>query len=91
MIAAQIQETLDERKEGDAEGGAWLRIQFAAPGASVPWEEKVEGMTGKILGIDPLARALEVSFEGSTLEETEEISDEAAADYFKDIDLSDLE
>ena len=65
--------------------------RFLEPGATISWPEKVEQATGSPPGIDALAGELHVSFDGSTLEEDEEISDAVAADYFKDIDLNDLE
>lgn len=94
MIGAQVWEHLRTRFPQPwkrEEVGGWIREYLFAPGASVPWEEKVEAATGKPVGIEPLARALDVSFEAPTLGETEEISDQAAAEYFEGIDLSDLE
>jgi len=94
MIAAQLRAHLESsfpepwQRE---EVGAWMREKFLEPGATVPWSEKVEQATGAPLGIEALASELRVSFDGSTLEEDEEISDAAAAEYFKDVDLDDLE
>jgi hypothetical protein len=94
MIAAQIRAHLQDTLSGlleREEVGAWMHEQLFAPGAAIPWPEKVELATGSPLGIDALAGELRVSFDGSTLEEDEEIADETVAEYFKDIDLNDLE
>lgn len=92
MIAAQVSARL--RGETDAgpreETGPFLRDRLFAPGAAVPWETKVERTTGRGVEIGPLARELEVSFTGPTLDEAEDVSDEEVEEYFKDIDLSDL-
>jgi hypothetical protein len=92
LIAAQLGERLRElhpepRKAPEA--GAWIRESLFA--SDVPWPERMERATGKRLGFDAFARDIGVTFEGPDLAETEEISDEAAAEYFKDIDLSDLD
>lgn len=92
LIAAQA----GERMRGihpepwrSREAGVWLRENLLA--SDLPWTERVERATGKPLGIDALARELGVEFEGPDLAETEEVSDEDAEEYFKDIDLGDLD
>lgn len=94
MIAAQVRAHLEDSFPGywQQEGvGAWMRERLLEPGATISWREKVEQATGSPPGIDALAGELHVSFDGSTLEEDEEISDAVAAEYFKDIDLNGLE
>jgi hypothetical protein len=61
------------------------------PGASIPWETRIEAITGRPLGQEALAASLGVEFHGPSLEETEEIRDEDVASYFEGIDLSDEE
>ncbi len=51
----------------------------------------METATGKPLGMEALARELEVTFTAPMPEEAEGISDEAVEEYFKDIDLSDID
>ncbi len=92
LIAAQLGERMRElhpepRKAPEA--GAWIRESLFL--SDLPWSERVERATGRPLGFDAFAREAGVSFEGPDLAETEEISDEAAEEYFKDIDLSDLD
>lgn len=91
MIAAQVNERLRGEGASPEEAGHFLREHLFAPGAGLPWETKVLAATGRALEIGPLARELEVSFTGPTLEEAEDVSDAEAEEYFKDIDLSDLE
>jgi DNA-binding transcriptional ArsR family regulator len=73
------------------EVGRWLSENYFEPGARVAWPEKVRAATGSEVSITALARDLGVSYDGPTLDDSEDVSDEAAADYFKDIDLSDLD
>jgi hypothetical protein len=92
LIAAQVGEHLREihpEPWRSREAGIWLRENLLTPDA--PWKERVEQATRRPLGIDAFAREMGVAFEGPDLAETVEISDEAAAEYFKDIDLSDLD
>lgn len=63
MIATQLREAMREQFGVDdltrePRVGAWLTERFFAPGASVPWREKVERATGKPLSTDALARYL---------------------------------
>ncbi len=92
MIAAQTRSRL-EAELGDPVRnpavGPWLRERYFEPAARIPWAEKVEAaLVGPLVFAD-LARELEVSFEGPRLGSAEEISDEAAAEYFEGIDLDD--
>ena len=94
MIAAQTRRHLrtslgDAGKE--AETGRWLQEHYFAPGGRLPWEEKVERATGEPLRMDALVDELQVEFTAPMLSGPEELSDEVVEDYFKDIDLSDLE
>ena len=43
------------------------------------------------MGIEPLARELKAEFTAPMLDEAEEISDEEVEEYFKGIDLSDID
>ena len=93
-VAAQTADHLEEHFSGSwqrAEAGAWLRENYFASGARTGWREKVEAATGKPLGIDALARELDVEFTAPMPQEAEEISDEEVEEYFKDIDLSDVD
>jgi peptidyl-dipeptidase A len=63
MIATQLREAMREQFGVDdlsrePRVGGWLTERFFAPGASVPWREKVERATGKPLSTDALARYL---------------------------------
>ena len=63
MIATQLREAMREQFGVDdltrePRVGAWLTERFFAPGASVPWREKVQRATGKPLSTDALARYL---------------------------------
>ncbi len=96
MAAAQIRERLAaEFPEAwkDPRAGAWLQDRLLAGGADRPWTEKVEAATGKPLGMEALAAELDVTFSGPELEDEEEagLSDDAVAEYYRDIDLSDLD
>jgi hypothetical protein len=94
MIGAQTWQHLNrEFPEAWKHGGAgnWLRQEYFEPGAGLAWERKVKEATKAPVSIEPLARDLHVTFDGPTLEEGEGISDQEAEDYFKDIDLTDLE
>jgi hypothetical protein len=62
-----------------------------APGAAVPWEERLESLTGRPLSIEALAEELGVEFHGPTLEEAESIPDEDVAAYFEGIDVEEDE
>ncbi len=94
LIAAQIGERL-EAEIPDAwtreEAGAWLRERVFAPGSREDWRITVERTSGSPLGIDALAREMDLSMKSAALADVDEISDEAVAEYFKDIDLSDLD
>jgi hypothetical protein len=94
LIAAQFAERMTERFPEPwrrEEAGMWLREEVLRGGAAEPWETRVERATGSPPGIGPLARELGLRFEGPTLTEAEGVSDEEAEEYFKDIDLEDLE
>jgi hypothetical protein len=94
MAAAQILSQLETAWPNawmQSGAGAWLREHLFADGARRAWTEKIENATGKPLGLDALARELEVEFTAPMPDEVEEISDEAVAEYFKDIDLSDID
>jgi len=94
MIASQTWEHLGREFAEvwkSKEVGPWLSKHYFEPGARVPWQEKIQAATGAELSIAALARDFGVTYEGPTLEDSEDVSDEAAAEYFKDIDLSDLE
>jgi hypothetical protein len=60
-------------------------------GARWTAEEQVIRATGRPTGMQDLADELGVRFEGPSLEDSEEISDEAVADYFEGIDLGDTD
>jgi hypothetical protein len=94
LIGAQTWKALDAAFEDplrDAGVGEWLSEHYFEPGAAQAWASKVERATGSPLGVEALAESLGGSFEPSKLEEQNEISDETVAEYFKDIDLSDLD
>jgi hypothetical protein len=94
LLGAQTWKALDEAFENplrDAGVGAWLRERYFEPGGGAAWASKVERATGAPLGVHALAEALGGSFAADSLETQDEISDEAVAEYFKDIDLSDIE
>jgi len=63
MIATQLREAMREQFGADdlsrePRVGGWLTERFFAPGAGVPWPEKVRRATGKPLSTDALARYL---------------------------------
>jgi hypothetical protein len=93
MVAAQTWRQLGALFPDPAsnlEAGAWLRERYLEPAARVPWEEKVAAATGSPLALTALAEELDVRYEQQSMsEETDD--DEAVAEYFKDIDLTDLE
>lgn len=72
--------------------GAWWRETLASRGGAETWTETVSRATGKSLDPDALHASLGCeAFRGPALEEEQELDDDAVAEYFKDIDLSDLE
>jgi len=88
MVSAQSRRALtsvDAPRRGD-----WLIEHYLAPAAREPITSRIERATGAPLDMDALAEELGVEAEGPTLAEAEE-RDDALAEYFKDIDLSDLE
>ena len=94
LIAAQTWERLEaEIPEAwtREEAGAWLREHLFGPGAREDWRTRVERATGAPLGIDAFAREMDLSVKSAALADVDEISDEAVAEYFKDIDLSDID
>ncbi len=94
LIAAQTWERLEaEFPEAwtREEAGAWMRDRVFQPGAREDWRITVERTTGVPLGIDALARELDLSVKSAALADVDELSDAAVAEYFKDIDLSDLD
>ena len=100
VIAAQVRRRLGELLGPpggwglpwkNREVGAWLREHFMEPGARWTAEEKVVRATGQPPGMEALADELGVRFEGPTLEDGEEISDQAVADYFEGIDLGETD
>jgi hypothetical protein len=94
LVAAQLAERMEQlfpEPWRRREAGNWLREEVLAGGSALPWVTRVERATGSAPAIDSLARELGLRFEGPTMSEAEGISDEEAEDYFKDIDLDDLE
>jgi hypothetical protein len=99
LLAAQVRAKLQEELGGASgagspaglwrrpETGAWIREKLMEPGARWTLEDKTERATGAPLGLEALAAELGVEFRPPSLEENEEVSDAAAADYFRDIDL----
>jgi hypothetical protein len=51
----------------------------------------VDRAAGASLGIDALARELDLSVKSAALADVDDLSDAAVAEYFKDIDLSDID
>ena len=89
MVAAQSRRalaSLDTHRRAE-----WLVEHYLGPAASEPIAARVERATGISLGMEALAEELGVQAEGPTLAEAEEMKDDALAEYFKDIDLIDLE
>ena len=69
----------------------WLMDHYLGPAASEPILSRIERATGVPLDMEALAEDLGVEAEGPTLTEAEEMKEDALAEYFKDIDLSDLD
>lgn len=89
MVAAQSGRALasiETNRRAD-----WLVEHYLGPAAREPILSRVERATGAPLDLEALANDLGVEAEGPTLTEAEEMKDDALAEYFKDIDLSDLE
>lgn len=95
LAAAQLGAAADARFPGapfGTEAGRWLREALIAPGAAAPWPDKVQAATGAPLDLDALRDALGARrFTAPALQESEGLSDEAVEEYFKDIDLSDVD
>jgi peptidyl-dipeptidase A len=94
LVAAQIGERLEaEYPEAwtREEAGAWLREEVFTPGAREDWRVTVDRAAGASLGIDALARELDLSVKSAALADVDDLSDAAVAEYFKDIDLSDID
>lgn len=89
MVSAQSRRamaSIDTSRRAD-----WLVEHYLGPGASEPITSRVERATGAPLDVEALAEELGVEAEGPSLAEAEEMKDDALAEYFKDIDLRDLE
>jgi hypothetical protein len=87
MIGAQTRRALagiDPGRRAD-----WLVEHYLGPGAREPIASRVERATGAPPGMEALAEELGVEPEGPAL--AEETQDDALTEYFKDIDLSDLD
>ena len=89
MVAAQTRRALasvdpHHRRE-------WLVEHYLGAAASEPIMSRVEHATGAPLDMEALAEELGVEAEGPTLIEAEDMKDDALAEYFKGIDLSDLD
>jgi hypothetical protein len=79
--------------EPDARSGvaAWLDETLLAEGAARPWREKVRDATGVELDMEALARVLGIEYSGPELGEEEGVRDPAVEEYFRDLDLGDIE
>ena len=88
MLAAQTRSVLKRIDAKDRAG--WLIEHYLGPAASKTILERVELATGATPQTDALAEELGVEAEAPTLGSSEEAEADALAEYFKDIDLSDL-
>jgi hypothetical protein len=94
MAGAQIAERMETLfPEPDARSGvaAWLDETLLAEGAARPWREKVRDATGVELDMEALARVLGIEYSGPELGEEEGVRDPAVEEYFRDLDLGDIE
>ena len=89
MIAAQTRKVLNRIEPKDR--APWLIEHYLGPAASQTILDRVERATGATPQTDALAAELGVEADTPTLGSTEEAEADALAEYFKDIDLSDLE
>jgi hypothetical protein len=89
MIAAQTRVTLCSVPE--RQWAAWLRAHYLEMGARDSVDARVERATGSPPALPALATELGVDAEVPLLGAEEGISEDALAEYFKDIDLSDLD
>jgi len=94
MVGAQIAErleTLFPDGRGDTGVGTWLREELFAEGAARPWREKVASATGVALDMEALSRWLGIEYTGPELGDEEGVRDPRVEEYFRDLDLDDLE
>jgi len=94
MVGAQLAERLGTLFPNWHESplvGPWLREEIFAAGAGRPWRETVRDATGVDLDMEALSRELGIDYAGPELGDEEGVQDPAVEEYFKDIDLSDLE
>jgi hypothetical protein len=94
MAGAQIAERLETLFPAWRESprvGPWLREEIFSTGAGRPWREKVRAATGVELDMEALSRRLGIDYTGPELGDEEGVQDPAVEEYFRGIDLSDLE
>ena len=89
MVAAQTRRALE--RVDISRRAEWLTENYLGPGARETIATRVERATGAPLDTAALAGELGVESEGPTLLEAEDAKTDALAEYFKDIDLSDLD
>ena len=92
--AAQLLDRMREKfpaPAGDPGAGEWLRARLFDADHALDGPALVEAAAGGPLGLGAFAQENDLTMEPAALAPVDEISDEAVAEYFKDIDLSDLD